>query len=89
MINPTLVEIDGATFDRSVQLRCPNIGRHTIDPERFPGCPCHPTIPEPCPDCYAIEMLTRRVPWSFLGKEPQPGSAGESVVSLQSGEGPT
>lgn len=44
----------------TVQHRCPNIGRHGSGP----GCACHPNIPAPCDDCYAIEVITRRVPYS-------------------------
>ena len=67
-------------WERHVTARCPNIGRHTTDLERFPGCACHPKIPQPCPDCYAVETLSRRVPWSALGLALQPGAASDGDV---------
>lgn len=63
-------------WEMRVTQRCPNIRRHSPGPMMTEGCPCHPTIPMPCPDCYAVETLSRRVPWSALGWEPQPGATG-------------
>lgn len=50
-----------AEWSRSVQHRCKNIGRHSIS--GHPGCACHPNIPMPCPDCYSIEVFSRRIPY--------------------------
>lgn len=44
----------------SIQHRCPRMGEH-VRPN--PSCPCHPHLPIPCPDCYSIEVRTRRVPF--------------------------
>lgn len=62
-------------WTRIVTLRCPNISRHRPG-ANLESCPCHPIIPMPCPDCFAVETVSRRVPWSELGWERQPGATG-------------
>lgn len=46
----------------SIQWRCPNIAAHLRSPAEAGGCECHPYLPTPCPDCYSIEVRSRRLP---------------------------
>lgn len=48
-------------WHRIVSHRCPNMGRHGGPYSQ--GCPCHPMIPTPCPECFCVESLSRRVPY--------------------------
>lgn len=68
----TEVNVNGIIYQRNVSRRCLNIDRH----HEGPGCSCHPNIPEPCPNCYAIETLSRKVPWHWTGRMRQEGAQG-------------
>ncbi len=55
-------------WNRQVQKRCINIDRHRSGP----GCACHPNIPEPCENCYCIEILSRKIPYEPTNYERKP-----------------
>lgn len=82
-----VVVIDGIEYQRSIQHRCINIGKHARFVMTPANCPCHRQIPMPCPDCYAIEVLSRQIPWSALGWPEQGDAEGARAAMSTNADG--
>jgi hypothetical protein len=57
-----IIGTDGE-WEIRVTHRCKRMDEH-MRPD--PSCACHPHLPKPCDECYAIEDRSRRVPYAAL-----------------------